>query len=271
MNRSVAVFSLLLLFVVSGCYTYGWDRSYASYNDAPRFSRADDFEWRGRLDRGDVIEVKGVNGEIVAEPGNGNEVVVTAVKKGRKSDPGDVEIEVIEHRDGVTICAVYPGRGNSCGPGNEGRNNVRNNDVKVRFHVRVPEGVHFTGRTVNGEVTAERLTADVQARTVNGRIRIATEGAAEAETVNGAIEVRMGRSPQGDLHFETVNGSVTVEMPEEVNAEIIAKTVNGSIRTDFPVTVQGRYGARRLEGRIGRGGPEISISTVNGSIRLLAR
>ena len=33
---------------------------------------------------------------------------VTATKTGRKSNPAEVEIRVVEHAEGVTICAVYP-------------------------------------------------------------------------------------------------------------------------------------------------------------------
>ena len=62
------------------------------------------------------------------------------------------------HAGGVTICAVYPSRDarkpNECPPGDGGRMNVQNNDVSVRFTVRVPAGVTFVGKTVNGEIEA---------------------------------------------------------------------------------------------------------------------
>jgi hypothetical protein len=43
-----------------------------------------------------------------------------ATKHGRRSDPAEVEIEVVEHAGGVTICAVYPSPGsrpNECRQG----------------------------------------------------------------------------------------------------------------------------------------------------------
>ena len=64
------------------------------------------------------------------------------------------------------------------------------NDVSVRFTVRVPAGVRFVARTVNGDVAAEGLTGDVQATTVNGGVRLSTAGQADAETVNGSIQLR---------------------------------------------------------------------------------
>ena len=48
--------------------------------------------------------------------------------------------------------------------------NVQNNDVTVRFTVRVPAGVTFIGKTVNGEIEATRLNGDVALDTVNGSV-----------------------------------------------------------------------------------------------------
>ena len=98
---------------------------------------------------------------------------MSAVKKGRKSDPAQVKVEVVEHAGGVTLCAVYPapdGRENTCAPGKGGRMNVRDNDVNVEFHVKVPAGVRFVGRTVNGGISGSGLTADAEAETVNGGV-----------------------------------------------------------------------------------------------------
>src|SRR5207342_1785998 len=72
---------------------------------------AQDFNWHGRVASGGVIEIKGVNGGIDATASSGSEVEVTAVKKARRSDPAGVEIKVVEHSGGVTICAVYPSSG----------------------------------------------------------------------------------------------------------------------------------------------------------------
>ena len=71
------------------------------------------------------------------------------------------------------------------------------------------------------------------------------------------------------LDFHTVNGSITLELGGLVNADLKAATVNGGIETDFPVTVRrAGFMGHRLRGTIGRGGPQLDLSTVNGSIRL---
>lgn len=234
---------------------------------------AGDFHWSGTVAAGQAIELKGINGSIDARAASGSEVEVTATKTARRSDPAAVEIKVVPHAGGVTVCAVYPSRAgsepNDCTPGKGGRMNTSDNDVRVDFTVRVPAGVRLVARTVNGSVGVAGLRSEVEAYTVNGGVELETTAPARAETVNGAIRARIGAGKGSEpLAFATVNGSIEVAMPEGIGAEVQADTVNGGIETDFPLTVKGKIGHRRLSGTIGSGGRELRLSTVNGSIRL---
>jgi Toastrack DUF4097 len=237
---------------------------------------ATDYRWHGFVPQGSTIEIRGVNGDVKAEAGTGSEVEVVAVRKGRRSDPEEVRIEIVEHAGGTTICAVYPApagdRPNECKPGGGGRNNVQNNDVIVTFTVRVPPGVRFAGRTVNGDVEADALTAPLEASTVNGSVTFSTSSYAEATTVNGSIKGSMGSTDWvNSLDFKTVNGSITIDLPANLSTDVRARSVNGDIATDFPISLTGRVDPRRLDGTIGAGGRSISLDTVNGSVRLRRR
>ena len=238
-------------------------------------SGAPALEWRGTVLQGSAIEIKGVNGDINAQPATGSEVEVTAVRTGRRSDPDSVRIEVVQHGDGVTICAVYPDSGNrpnECRPGNEGRMNVKDNDVQVAFTVRVPAGVRLVGRTVNGDVKTGSLDAPVVIRTVNGEAEFSTSSYGQASTVNGSIHATLGSALwEGNLSFSTVNGSITLNLPADISADVRAETVNGDITTEFPVTVNGRVSRRVLNATIGGGGRLMELETVNGSVKLSRR
>jgi DUF4097 and DUF4098 domain-containing protein YvlB len=238
---------------------------------APAWAAEEEFDWSGTVGPGKAVEIKGVNGGIEARGTTGDQVVVRAVKKGRKSDPADVKIEVVEHAGGVTLCAVYPGKGrpNECKPGEGGRMKVEENDVGVAFEVEVPAGVRFVGRTVNGGISARGIEAEAEAHTVNGGIDVEAMGSTRAETVNGGIQARIGGAGwTKPLHLKTVNGGIEVTLPADTAADVEASTVNGHIDTDFPLTVQGRFNRRRVRGSIGGGGPRLELETVNGPIEL---
>lgn len=231
-----------------------------------------DFRWTGTLSAGKTLEVSAVNGSLSATPASGNQIEVTAVKRGRLSDPASVEIKVEETAAGVTICTIYPQhQGSSCH--NQRRTDAHKgdhkNDVSVAFEVRVPAAVRFEGHVVNGDARAMNLRSDVRISTVNGDVDVSSSGFAEASTVNGDVTATVGRADwAGSAKYSTVNGSVTVTLPASLNAEVRASTVNGGINTDFPLQVQGRFGPRSVRGTIGTGGRTLSLETVNGSIAI---
>lgn len=248
-------------------------------------AQSSDFSWSGAIQRGKAVEIKGINGNVRAEFTSGNDVQVTATKHARRSDVNSVSVQVVQDDGNVTICAVYPTpeRGyrrssrnnrddgpNECRPGSSGRMNVNDNDVAVDFTVKVPTGVKFFGKTVNGNIEASGLRGDAAVNTVNGRITLETTGIGSAETVNGSIDASIGASSWTDpLEFRTVNGSINLRMPKNVNANVHAGMMNGGFQSDFPLMVQSFGGRNRhVEGAIGKGGRDLELHTVNGRIHL---
>lgn len=237
---------------------------------APHASAAtEEFDWTGSVTAGQTVEIKGVNGDVEAEPSRSGRVEVHAVKSGERDDPSEVRIEVVEHADGVTVCAIYPGRDYACEPGAGGLG-AENNDVRVKFTVRVPPGANFSGRTANGSVEAESIDGNVELSTVNGEIEASAAGWVQASTVNGGIDVSMGRTDwKGELRVATVNGSVEVVLPAGASTDVRLKTMNGEIESDFQVEMKGKYGSRKADGTLGDGGGrELEIESVNGSVKL---
>ena len=234
----------------------------------------EDFHWTGHLEKGKGIEIKGISGDISAEPASGADIEVVAAKSARRSDIDQVRIQFVEHPGGVTICALYPSedpnKAVSCQPGNSSENSgIRNNDVRVDFKVRVPAGVGFIGRTVNGEIRAASLASNVSSHTVNGSIHISTSGYAEAKTVNGEILASLGNSNWPNaIEFKTVNGGITLDLPSSLSTQVSADTFNGEITSDFSLSLSGAISRKHLSGTIGSGGRELVIKTLNGSINL---
>ena len=229
-----------------------------------------DFNWSGTLSPGQTLEIKGVNGSIHAELASGVLIEVSARKTAKRSDPNSVRIEVAPSANGMTICTVYPSDGSDCqGSGKRGHSNTRDNDVSVDYTVRVPAGIHFVPTTVNGRVMAKGLRSDVDATTVNGNVEVGTTGLVHATTVNGSIHATLGvASWNGSLGFTTVNGSIDLTLPPGTNADVHASTMSGSLASDFPMTVNDAPGERNMTGRIGSGGRELKLTTVNGAVTL---
>jgi DUF4097 and DUF4098 domain-containing protein YvlB len=231
------------------------------------------------LKAGERFSLENVNGGVTIATWKDDKVEIKAVKVARrnKEDLDKVEIRVDESAGSVSVKAIWP-------------KFPRRANVNVEFTVMVPEGVELsnvetvnggvdlTGRysrakvgTTNGSVTVKDASGKLEAGTTNGEVRVSRfDGHIEADTTNGNIRLE-GVTLKDGLSAETTNGSISlgVVSPETLNADLRASTTNGHITVDFPITLQNlRQSKRRIEGRIGQGGPEISLRTTNGSINL---
>ncbi len=238
--------------------------------DAPGREHGDVWQWRGPLSSSQTIRVRNANGPISVGPAEGTRAEVRVEKSWRRSAPQSVRLVAEPSAAGVTICALWEGQ-TSCGPeGDYSGFGGHGNDVAVRFTVFVPKGVGADVSTMNGALQITGLTGSLKAATLNGGIQVdAAGGPVNVKTVNGGIQATLGLLASGGADLETVNGAVTVQLPEHVNATLDAESVVGRVQADFPVQLTGTVDPKHIRGTLGRGGPTLRVSTVNGEVRLV--
>lgn len=233
----------------------------------------DTFRWNGKLANGQRVHVMDVNGSIAVTPSSGDAVSVVAEKKAnRDGNLNDVEFKVEQSSEGLTICSLYRREDGSfpasCAERSDNNKRTKRNiNVGTKINLQMPASANLKAQTVNGGIDVHGLRGSVDANTVNGAIDIETTGLANAKTVNGSVQAKVGTLNQ-DCTFSTVNGRVVVAVSPNLNATLSASTVNGKIESDLPITLQGSINRRNLQGKIGNGGANLKLSTVNGGIRL---
>ncbi|HEX7977394.1 MAG TPA: hypothetical protein VF461_02230 [Gemmatimonadaceae bacterium] len=230
-----------------------------------------------QIPAGKWLRVRNVNGAVRVTAATTDRVEIVATKSWERGDPKMVRIESRKAPDGsILVCALWSENATCTESGyhsnSEGRNN-RDNDVAVEFEVRLPKGVNLGAWSVNGGVSVDGATGEVEAGSVNGSVDATSSGGpVQASSVNGSVHARMGRlTGDGDLDFSTVNGSVIAEFGEDIDANIELSTVNGRFQTDWPVTITGRVDPRHLRATLGKGGRRVRLSTVNGNVELRKR
>ena len=203
------------------------------------------FEWSGRMERGQTLEVIGISGDIQAVRAEGETAAVAARKRGRRSDFESVDIEMIEDGGRIVVCVVHNRRdrgGDACDYddrgdrwGGWGGRSGRSIDVSVDFDVSVPAGVEFIGSMVSGDVEVRDVASEVTATSVSGDIYVSTTEVAWGTTVSGSIDIEMESTDWGDLHFSTVSGDITLLLPPGLDTEIEFESLSGEFRADFDV------------------------------------
>ena len=220
-------------------------------------TKQNEFNWRGKIAAGGLVEIIGIKGDIQVEASAGNEVEVVALKQGDQNEIPQVAVRVEESAGRLRICAAYPtlegksasecvesfewksigwnGSERELHLGYEGgkKQAIRLAEVQVLFKLRVPAGVSCIARTMRGGITARFGSADIP----------------------------------NTIDLLTLAGNVSLDAPKQINAQVNLSTGGGDISTDFPVTLVGRFPGNGLEGSIGQGGPKISLSGSNVVIR----
>jgi len=239
----------------------------------PAFAASSTFRWSGPVASGRTVEIRNINGAIQAEPATNGTLELVATRYSKKHDPESVKIEVFEAKDGtLTFCSLYPSRAgypeNTCDEHGY-TSHGSDSDVQVDYTIKVPAGVMLEANTVNGDVKAIAMKGPVDARTVNGEIRVTTSSWAEATTVNGGVAVEMAAKgwPE-DLEFRSVNGSILLDLVGAPNALLRAETMHGDIDSEFALEVSGKIRKNKISGTLGAGGKELAMTTLNGSIEL---
>jgi hypothetical protein len=238
-----------------------------------RADQSRNLDWSGPLAAGAQLSVSGINGDIVADAAPGQHASLRAHVSSKLGDISAVRLQVKQLSNGVAICSVLPGEkvSEDCSHSDYSSDGDGDHEIRVDFTLHVPRGVNLQAKTVNGRASAEGLSGNVAARTVNGSIAIATSGYANAKTVNGKIEVHIGNPNwSGGLAFKTVNGAIHLWLPRGANFTVAAKTLNGGIDAGaFHLGEDsGRWFGHKLDGKVGKGGRALTLQTVNGAISL---
>lgn len=212
------------------------------------------------LHSGGVFALANVNGGVQIDGWDREQVEVRAVKTAlhESEDLNSVHIDVEGNGEQLAVNTRYP-QGSGV-------------QVTVEYQIHVPYRLRWAEvSTVNGDVHLRGIAGAGSLGSVNGNVEVFdSDGRFSAKTTNGDVRLQLKSLPEGDpVSLTTINGSVMLSLPDRANAEVRVVNRNGDFRSDFPLETLGAYNSSRFRGRLGSGGGEIFMSTVNGAIRLV--
>ena len=232
------------------------------------------------------------DGGIAVEPSDAIGVVEVVFHKRARAADRDGARSLL---DAVRVEAIANGASIAFGGNSE-------TDVALR----VPEGTALDLQTRDGRIQLERVSGDIRAETADGRIRLETvtgtlrlrttdgsvigtelTGAVDAASSDGRIQLegnfdalravtadgsiritsRGRRELTSDWNIRTSDGSIELTLPASISAHIEATAVSGRIVNELS-TFEGSERNDRLKGTLGKGGPLILVTTMDGRITL---
>jgi hypothetical protein len=139
-----------------------------------------------------------------------------------------------------------------------------------RVTLKLPRQVSLTTKGVNGSVTVGDIDGSVEVSGINGRVEIGqATGSARFHGINGNIFVALRNLDKGGVQVSGINGNIELRLATGVNADLEAHGMNGSVRSDVPeIYVEKSDHGNKYFAHIGTGGNSITVSGVNGNVRL---
>jgi DUF4097 and DUF4098 domain-containing protein YvlB len=148
--------------------------------------------------------------------------------------------------------------------------------------------------TVSGNISIESAPADSDISSVSGKIEIRAAGGSidvenvsgktmiyggviddgDFESVSGDITCHATPSPDGSLDIETMSGTITLLIDPTLVASFDLSTFSGSIQNQIgpePTRTSKFTPGKELYFNTGTGGPNISLESFSGSIKLITR
>jgi DUF4097 and DUF4098 domain-containing protein YvlB len=126
--------------------------------------------------------------------------------------------------------------------------------------------------TRNGSVEVEHVSGDVNVGSSYNQVRIRDpRGAVMINNRNGDVTVTFMQPPSKDVSISTEYSRVVLQVPSSSSFTVAARTRYGTIHSHFDElnpTANGNRNEQTLNGRVGQGGPTISLETRNGDIDL---
>ncbi|MDD3070931.1 MAG: DUF4097 family beta strand repeat-containing protein [Methanoculleus horonobensis] len=283
MQRTVyAVLALVVLATaLSGC------------TGVPGVEETEQFDRTVAVEPESSIVVINHNGNVAVTVREGNDVLITAVKRSvyGRGELDKVEIEVTEG-DPLRVETVHTGFNPRVSvdytislPPTVVLQRVESSNGRIELSgVRVTETELLTS---NGRVTVNGAPGgDLVATSSNGRIELSgVEGYVMATTSNAGITVEdcggitglatsngaiTAEIPaiRGDVTVSSSNAGITLRFAEDLNARVAATTSNGRITVHNLMLQLEESTGTSVSGTLGAGGPTVSVRTSNAGIDL---
>ena len=256
--------AVLGLWRSNGGVRQGLSRAVGAADDSSQGEARDEIRKSFELQPGARLEVQGINGKVEIQTSDTKTAEVYVLRTGKSRDALSRREVIIEQTaTGLLI------------KGKSARHigfweHIFGKNPEEQVTIKAPRDIALALKGINGRVTAGDIEGSLEAKGINGHVDIGwTTESAEISGINGNISVALDKLGERGARLSGINGGIELKFGSDLNADLTAKGMNGNVRSEIPdVTVnKAEYGSN-YTARIGSGGAPITISGINGNVRL---
>ncbi len=222
------------------------------------FSEQEEVRRTFQLSPGANVEVSTIYGAVDIETSNTDTAEVQIIRYARnRTDFSSRKINIEQTANGLVI---------------RGERDLSREPAKVRHRVllKLPRRVSLFVEKVNARVNIDEIDGAVRLARINGAVKIAQAADfAEVSNINGSFTMTITKLGERGIRAEDINGVVELRFTDDLNANLNVLEFNGSVNSDLPNTsIIEKKRNEIFAARLGKGGIPISLTSINGGIRL---
>ena len=235
----------------------------ASPSAQPGAEVRDEIRKSYELSPGAEVEVRGINGSVTIETSDSKTAEVYIVRTGM--DQGALNKKRIVIDTTATSLTIHGEKGDV-----GFLDHLFGSNPSETVTLKLPRQVQLTTKAVNGSVTVGDVDGSIAVNAVNGRVEVGqATGSAEFHAINGNILVALKQLKNEGARFHGINGNIELRITDGLNADLETHGMNGNVRSDVSeIIVNKSEHGNKYSAQIGTGGIPITVSGVNGNVRL---
>lgn len=258
--------AILGLWRSQGGVRQGLSRAMGASSDDSQGDVRDEIRRSFELQPGARVEVQGINGSVDVQTSDSKTAEVYVLRTaGNRDSLARREITVEQTANGLLI------KGKQARHTGIWEHLFGGRKPNEQVTIKAPRQIALAFKGVNGHVNSGDIDGPVEVKGVNGKVDLGqTSSSAEISGVNGRISLGLKTLDDRGARVSGVNGGIELRLANGLNADLTAKGMNGNVRSEIPeVTVDKEEYGRNYSARIGTGGAPITISGINGNVRLI--
>jgi DUF4097 and DUF4098 domain-containing protein YvlB len=251
-NKQNMKWLLIVITCLASLQTTAYARGHTEFREREEIRRT------FRLSPGAVVEVTMIYGPVDIETSDKDEAEVYVVRTARRrEDFVSRPISIEQTSTGLVV---------------RGERDLSQEPAKVQHHVRLklPRRVNLVVQKINGHANIGEIEGTVRLARINGAAIVAKASEhAEISSINGSLTMTINRVGGQGINATDINGAVEFRLPRDLEADVRIIEFNGTVNWGMPNTIVLENKLQKIfSARIGAGGAPITITDVNGSVRL---
>ena len=257
--------AVLGLWRTNGGVRQGLSKAIGMSTDDSQGEARDEIRKSFQLQPGARVEVRDINGSVEVQTSDTKTAEVYVLRTGNSPEAlNRREIIVEQVTNGLVVRSQQSRRLGFW-------EHLFGHSPKEQVTIKAPRQIALLLTGVNGRVSSSDIEGALELRGINGKVDLGQATTSiQISGVNGNVAVGVKQLGDGGARVSGVNGNIELRLSKDLNADLTARGMNGNLRSDIPeVNVEREEHGSRYAARIGKGGAPITISGINGNVRLM--